>query len=79
MELDLPDNTLPLDAVTLSERVLQDTKITHSLTDITEIVIKFETQNLIVYVYKLFQFIQASVTIRMMDLLCFVVLFVRKP
>ncbi|XP_067931738.1 N6-adenosine-methyltransferase subunit METTL3-like [Watersipora subatra] len=53
LELDAADITLPLDAVTLSEGVLRETKIVHNLSTVTDILLRFESQYLVVTEEKL--------------------------
>lgn len=48
LELDSPEIMLPLDAVVLSEKVLHETKITHNLSIISDVLQNFESQYLVV-------------------------------
>lgn len=53
-ELLTPELSLPLDAVTLSEKVLVETKVQHDAVFIKSILVKFEADCLIVWVRLLF-------------------------
>jgi len=48
VELDMPNVSLPLDGVTLSEKILHETKVTHTMLDLASVLANFESRCLLV-------------------------------